>query len=171
MKLYEISSTLLRIEQRIADAEDGESTLPLEEALSDWSDEFASKMTSIAGLIQTLQVEVNAQKEIIKSRQAAAKSLENRIDSLSRYAMNAMKATGILDVNTPDIRVRIKLGSGHVEIDDETLIPEDYRLFVPSSWSLDKAGLRADLLAKKKAGEPTLLPGAHLGYSEKLEIK
>jgi len=171
MKLYEISATLLEIEQRIADVEDGESTASLEEALADWSDEFATKMTSVAGLIQTLQVEADAQKEIIKRRQAAAKSLEGRIERLTRYAMGAMKATGMLDIMTPEIRVRIKLGSGHVEIDDEALVPSDYRLFVPSTWTLDKASLRADLLAKKKAGEATVVPGAHLGYSEKLEIK
>jgi hypothetical protein len=76
-----------------------------------------------------------------------------------------------VEIKTDEINVRVKFGPGHVEIDDEAKIEGDFKLFVPSAWVIDKSAMLAALRAKKKAGESPVIPGAHLGISEKLEIK
>lgn len=169
MKLYEITQTLLDIEARIAASEGGSEAL--DEALKDWDVEFQEKIVNLAGLMDTLKAEQEAVATVIKRRQEYAKSLGARIASLEAYTMKCMEAVQRTEVKTPDILVRIKTGTGAVEVTDPSKLPSDYRLFVPSSWDVDKAGIRAALLAKKKVNEPTEMPGAHLVFSKKLEIK
>jgi hypothetical protein len=173
MKLYEISQKLLEIEQRLAETESTqeERVAALHEALADWNDAFESKVQSIAGLVETLAVEAEAQKAIIKRRQQSVKSIEARIASITSYCIQMMKMSDNLTIKSAEMSVRVKFGPGHVEIDDEAKIEGDYKLFVPSAWAIDKVAMLAALRAKKSAGEAAVIPGAHLGISEKLEIK
>lgn len=172
MKLYEITSTIDRIVSDLERAEEsGDQHLidALNEAMGDWSDDLNNKVVGIAAMRETLLVEAEAIKAIIKRQQARVKALECRAGWLESYAIAGMHQAKCSDINTPEMRVRISVGSGAVEITDPTKIPEKF-FHTVSSVELSKAELRAELLKMKDEGKPAEIEGAKLVFAEKLKI-
>ena len=172
MKLYEITSTISKILSQFEQAEeDGDERRieSLKDAMDDWTGDFTEKIVAIASVRESMLVEANAIKDIIKRQHARVKALEARAGWLESYAISGMHQAGKTDVNTPEMRVKISVGSGAVEITDPTKIPEKF-FHVVTSVELSKSELREALLDMKKAGEPPIMDGAHLVFNEKLKV-
>ena len=172
MKLYEITSTLKNLMDNLEfamETGDENRVALLSDALGDWQDSFEDKIVAIAAMRESLLVEAGAIKDIIKRQQARVKALDARAEWLESYAIAGMHQAGKTDVNTPEMHVKISVGTGAVEITDPTKIPEKF-FHVVSSVELSKSELRDALLALKKAGEPPMVDGAHLVFNEKLKV-
>ena len=173
MRLYEITRTIASIMEDIEDAEfDGdESRLSaLGEALEDWGADLNSKICAIAGMREELLAEASAIKDVIDRQQARAKALVKRAEWLTTYALAGMHAAGCSDINTPEMRVRLKTGTGSVEVINEDDVPAIFWREVPATKVVDKSELRAALLNLKKNGATPELPGARLVFNESLKV-
>lgn len=173
MKLYEITSTIAHILADVEQAEeagDAERLEALGEALADWSGDLNAKVCAIAGLREELLAEANARKDVIKRQQDLVKALEKRAEWLTSYAIAGMHAAGCIDINTPEMRVRLKVGTGAVEVTSEDDIPAIFWREVPATKTVDKSDLRAALLLMKKNGATPELPGARLVFNESLKV-
>lgn len=172
MKLYEITSTIDKIVSDLEQAEesgDQHRIDSLKEAMDDWTGDLESKVVGIVATRESLLAEADAIKVIIKRQQARVKALEARAEWLEGYVIGVMKQAGKNDIKTPEMRVRISVGTGAVEITDPTKLPDRY-FHTVTSVELSKTELRAELLELKKAGKPPVIEGAHLVFNEKLKI-
>lgn len=173
MKLYELSSTVMSIMASIEDTQESgeEPSQALAEALADWTDDLQSKVINIAGFRESLLAEAEAIKAVAKRQQARAKALEIRAEWLEQYVVDAMRAAKITEAKSPQMLVRVKAGTGSVEIDDESLIPGEFWKVIPETKVVSAAEVRKALLAKAQNGEAPVIAGARLKFNYRLEVK
>jgi hypothetical protein len=173
MKLYELTGTIARIMADVEQAEaDGDSAKleALGEALSDWGDDLNAKVCAIAGMREELLAEASAINDVAKRQQDRAKALEKRAAWLETYAIAGMHKAKCNDINTPEMRVRLKTGTGAVEVVEESKIPPAYLIAIPATTAVNKAAIRAELLKMKAAGNSPELPGCRLVFNESLKV-
>lgn len=97
----------------------------------------------------------------IKSRteelQERKKRIERRIETKEAIVLHAMEKANLKKVEVPDFTVSTRATPGAVIVTDEKLIPADY--WKAQDPTLDKAGISADLKAKKDVPGATLSNG------------
>jgi hypothetical protein len=173
MKLYEITSTIDHIMADVEQAEADGDTARLEalgEALSDWTGDLDAKICAIVGTREELLVEASARKDVSKRQLDRANALEKRAAWLESYAISGMHAAGRNDIDKPEMRVRLKVGTGAVEVTREDDLPAIFWREIPATKTVDKAELRAALMIMKNKGETPVLPGARLVFSESIKV-
>ena len=117
--------------------------------------ELDAKVANGIGLIQSLKVTAEGMGAEIKRLNQRKKSIENRIATISDYYLNHLSAMGKKKILTSRGTMTIAKSGGKLplKIDDENLIPQDFKKIV---YEVDKDKLREVL----EDGE--IISGAHL---------
>lgn len=174
MKLYELAGTMQKIVADLERAEEaGDEALveALQNALDEWGDDTKAKLVNVAKYRESLIAEAEAIAAVAKKQAARAKAVTARAEWLEGYLIRSMKAAAIPVVETAELLLRLKSGSGSVEIFDEAKVPSQFWKTIPETKEISKADLRASLLAMAKAGQKPELSGARLVFNDKLEVR
>lgn len=163
MKLYEISE-----QYHIALSELQESGLP-EQAIADTLEglkgDIEVKAKQVAAFIANRQAEIDAVKEASKKLAERAKTEQANVDGLINYLKYNMEASGITEIRSTELVLKIKKNPHSLIVDNEDSAPIEYKKLIPERYELDKAKVKKAL----KDGEE--ITWAHLEQKTRLEIK
>ena len=68
-----------------------------------------------------------------------AKALENRADSLYKYALGAIQATGIaVPIRAPEFTINVAKNPQALLVTDDKQVPQAFKRHVPEAWEVDK---------------------------------
>lgn len=121
------------------------------------------KIENTGKMIKEIQLKGEALREHSRTQLARARVYENLAKRMTENLIERMKETGNSEVETPEIKVKLKKNPVSVNIMDERLIPVNY--FVEQPKKLNKQELKEDL----KSGVE--IHGAELVQKENLSIK
>lgn len=138
----------------------------LADTLDGLAGDFEAKAKSVAMFIENLQVNADSIQVAAKLMTQRAQRLAQRAEAIRTYLKINMEATGITKISCPWFVISLRKNPPRVEIIDESLIPEQYRVWPePPPPSIDK---RALLEALKI--DPAI-PGATIAQDTRVEIK
>jgi len=160
MQLYKIDAALMNLVEN-ADPVTGEID---GEALASLTLAKEEKQLHVAQFIRHLDNELEVIDKEISRLQSMKKTSEARQEWLRNYLKKFMDIDGRTELNFTTFKAKIKENPGAVVIDDEDLIPEEYKSS-KTVVSISKATLKIPLTA----GES--IPGCHLEKTTRLEIK
>jgi hypothetical protein len=126
--------------------------------------EFESKALAVAAFIGNLELEAAAVREVEERMTRRRKALEGRAESLREYLHFHMQRLNMQVVKSAEITVKIKRNPPRVVIDNEVLLPDDYK-------ELELTLKVRKQLVQKALGEGRTVPGAHLEASTRLDIR
>jgi hypothetical protein len=128
--------------------------------------ELQDKLRAVIAYSLELDIAAAGAADAEKRIAARKKALEQRRDWLRRYALDAMRATGLPEIGTDEWHAKPAKTPGRVIVDDESLIPQTYmRTPEPPPPQPDKTAIAAAL----KAG--AAVPGTRLESGFRLAIK
>jgi len=156
-KLYEISDRYL---QALSYFEGDLEEDAAKDTLESIEGEAEEKALSIAKFAGNLKAEAVAIDNAIKQMQARKNALYSKSEWLKNYLKINMEAMEISEIKCPYFVLKIKKNPPSVVIDDENLIPDEFKSEV-ITIKIDKAGI-------KKAGG---CDGASLVSGTRLDIK
>lgn len=163
--LYLITEDIRQLIEVIDEEFEGELTEEMEKALDGLDMEFAAKVESIVKYSRELMADELKHKTEEVRLAKRRKSIERTIKSLKEYVRNAMSVLEIKKVQAGTFPVRRQNNPVGLEIEDERLIPDEYKdavIQLPAtevpeelkgkiySYSYDKDGLKARLLQAEK---------------------
>jgi uncharacterized protein YeeX (DUF496 family) len=156
MKLYEATESLKQIQEMIDDGVPSEELIDTIELLQI---DFLEKAESILYLIKNIDGDVAAIKAEEERLTSIRQVRENRKKSILDYLKRNMSASDIKKIDNGVVSATLGKPRAVAEIDDENLIPMDYKK-IKIIASIDKVGL----LNALKDGEE--IQGARLGQSD-----
>ena len=161
MKLYDITSRY----SNILDLLENEEIEPefITSALNEIDVEFKDKVTNITKIIRTLESEIEAYKSEESRLYATRKAKEKKLEGLKEYLINNMENLNMSEVKTDLFNVKISSNREKVVIDDEALIPDQYKQY-EKVLKIDKNAIRKDF------GDNNI-DGCHLERGKKITIK
>lgn len=127
--------------------------------------EMEVKAEAYAAIIGNLEHLADGIREQEKRQAERRKSLESKADRLRLRLLEAMVSGGIPRFETARFRIAVRANPEKVVIDDESLIPADYKREIPAHYETDKA------LMKAAMKDGFAVPGAHLERGKRLEIR
>lgn len=160
--LYTISGDLLALLSAI-DANEGEITPDIEQALAITEDQFAAKATDYGLAILNLEAmakAAKAEKERLAGLQKFYENVSNRLRSALCGAMDVLDHP---KVESPSVRLFLRHTTA-TEVDDVTKLPDEF-VTTKIEDVPDKAAI------KKALQEGREVPGAHLVENVSLQIK
>lgn len=123
--LYEISNDYFRL---LDNAETDETIRDaLDDTLEGIEYEFDEKAVNIAKYIKNLQAEMNAVKEAEDSMKRRRAVLTKKIDWLKEYTKKHMERLDKNKISCPEFVMRIRKNPPSVIIDNENLIPDEFK--------------------------------------------
>jgi hypothetical protein len=161
LKLYEIADQYRDALNHLADLD-----LPaevVEHTLEGLTGDFALKAVNVAAMVLHLEGEAELIDKAIQRMTKRRKALAARADALRDYLKAQMERTGIEEVKSPELLLKIKLNPPRVILDEEALIPRQFKQ-VERVVHIDKNGIRAALLAGRT------VKGVHLEQGTRLDI-
>ena len=163
MKLYEITeqyhNALVELSASDLDAKTVEDTL---EGLKG---DLEIKAKNVAAFVENRKAEINAIKEASKKLADRARSEQKSLDRLVEYLKYNMEQSGITEIRSPELILKIKKNPPSLVIDDESKIDDIFFIEVPATRKL----IAADIKRELKAGN--VIEGAHIEQKTRLEIK
>lgn len=160
--LYTISGDLLALLSAI-EANEGEITPDIEQALAITEDQFAAKATDYGLAILNLEAmakAAKAEKERLAGLQKFYENVSNRLRSALCGAMDVLDHP---KVESPSVRLFLRHTTA-TEVDDVTKLPDEF-VTTKIEDVPDKAAI------KKALQEGREVPGAHLVENVSLQIK
>jgi hypothetical protein len=162
--LYVIANEYRAAADKLADLD-----LPPEviaDTLESLSGDVEVKATNVAAFARNLEATAAAIKDAEAQMAARRKALEGRAESLRRYLLSCMQATGISKIESPHFALAVKQNPPSVVLDEPGLIPEGYwRQKPPPAPEPDKVAI------KEALARGLDVPGAHLERGYRLEIR
>lgn len=161
LKLYEIADqykALLSLDDPEVPEEAIKDTL---EALEG---EMQIKGASVAACLQNLASEAEAIKQAEQRMKGRREFIERRVESIRQYLQSNMERSGITELKTPELIIKLRKNPGRVEIDCQAALPSKF-VATKTETVIDKKGI----LQAIRNGEE--VPGAHLEQSMRLEIR
>ena len=146
LKLYEVAGHVADALESGFDAETGEMSPELVNALA----EFEGKGAAVTAYILNLEAEAEAVKAAIQRLTNRKRAIESRSEGLRRYLRENMAATGIKRIDAIDgtFSARLEIGRDEsVEIDPTAVLPDSLCRVKDEA---DKTKIKAAI----KAGEP-----------------
>lgn len=156
LSLYDLTGQYLALEEMALDPDIDPQLI--EDTMAALDGDIEVKMENYGKLIRNIEAMTEKVDEEKKRLDARKKTYENRIASLKKNMKACMQATGKEKVQTPLFLFYIKQGSESAVIDDESLVPKQFR--TPQPDKIDKAEIRKLL----KSG--AVLKYAHLEKGE-----
>jgi hypothetical protein len=126
--------------------------------------EFENKALAVAAFIGNLELEAAAVHEVEDRMTKRRKALEGRAESLRGYLHFHMERLELKQLKSAELTVKIKRNPPRVVIDNETLLPDEYKE-VELKLTVRKS------LVQKALGEGREVAGAHLEASTRLDIR
>lgn len=160
--LYTISGDLLALLSAI-EANDGEITPEIEQALAITEDQFAAKATDYGLAILNLEAMAKAAKAEKERLAGLQKFYENVSNRLRSALCGAMDVLDHQKVESPSVRLFLRHTTA-TEVDDVTKLPDEF-VTTKIEDVPDKAAI------KKALQEGRDVPGAHLVENVSLQIK
>ena len=169
MKLYELSTQYREAvnvfeDIDLSDLSEEQQHQLINDTLEPIEDDFKTKALSIGSYIANLDLEAEALKTMEKRIEQRRKANERKVNWLKDYLHNEMKAINLLSIKDSQISLNIRKNPGRVIIENERLLPEDYK--EAQTTILIRKSLIADAL---KAGQT--VPGAVLRNGTRLDIR
>jgi hypothetical protein len=162
--LFEIAAEYRADVEKLADLDLPPETIA--DTLEGLSGDLQAKARNIGSLVKHLEVTVDAMKDAEAQLYKRRKALENRIDSIKSYVLNAMQFNEIQKIETPYFNLTVVKNPASVEIYDLAQLPAHFmRQPEPPPPSPDKVLIKESL----KHGEEVL--GARLTQTVSLRIK
>ena len=160
--LYTISGDLLALLSAI-EANEGEITPDIEQALAITEDQFAAKATDYGLAILNLEAMAKAAKAEKERLAGLQKFYENVSNRLRGALCGAMDVLDHPKVESPSVRLFLRHTTA-TEVDDVTKLPDEF-VTTKIEDVPDKAAI------KKALQEGREVPGAHLVENVSLQIK
>ena len=159
MKLYEMTDAINEIYELLCSEEDtGIDVQTLEDTL--WAVEGAMeyKIENIAKLILSLKADAEGYTKEYKRLHAKSQAVNNRVDWLKNYVLQAMQSAGKEKINTAIGTVARQKSPARLEITGD--VPEAY-YYLPAPC-IDKDKITRELKAGKAVSNAMLTQGYHL---------
>jgi hypothetical protein len=164
LNLFEISREYRETADTLAELDLDEATV--RDTLESISGDLEAKATNVAMVVKNMEASAEQIKAHAKAMLDRAKALENRASSVKQYLFDGMKLANVPKIDTPYFKLAIRDNPAAVQIDDESLIPAQYKTDpLPPVPAPDKA------LIKKAISEGFDVPGCRLVRAQRLEIK
>ncbi len=164
MNLYKIANEYQNILNESIDNETGEILPQSLDRLDEVTKSVEEKSIAVASYIKNLDAERKAIEDAKKSMADREKFLERRVEWLTNYLQSNMERCGISEIKSPYFGIKLKKCPISVDIQDENIIPKDYKK-VKEITTLDKLKIKDELLSG------VLIPGAALKQNNRLEIR
>ncbi|MFD2448314.1 siphovirus Gp157 family protein [Vogesella fluminis] len=160
--LYQLADQYLQLAQAMRDTEVPDEVV--DKTLAAASGDIEHKAWNITALMQEFEGQI-AMMKLAEQRMAfRRKSLEKRTETLRQYLLQHLCRVGIFEIETPEFAIRVYDNPPRVILDDEDLVPAEYKE-EEVVVSVRKDELRRAML------EGEIIPGAHLERSQRLAIK
>lgn len=163
LHLWEISERF-RSMQLLAESDE----LPPEvirDTLEGIEGEWEAKAEAVAMYVQNLKAAAEAKKEAAKAMAERAAMLDKRADSLKQYLLLQFQFMGKTRVERPMFSLVLKNNPQSVVIDDETAVPDAYKVQKPPPPPTVDKKLVGQAI---KAGQD--VPGCHAEVSQRVDI-
>jgi len=161
--LYELAAQFQSL-NALLDSDDMPPEVVLD-TLDGLEGDIRNKAVAVAHVILSMEAMAGNIEEAIKKRKERAERLKKRADSLRSYLQFHMQATSITKIEHEDFTLAVKKNQPSVYVDDESAIPEEYKIEPPTPPKrLDRVAIANAI----KAGVE--VPGAHLQALERLSI-
>lgn len=164
MNLYKIANQYQEILANTFDEETGEVNENALALLEIAKENMNEKGVAIASFMKNIQAERKAISEAKKDMAEREARLNKRVDYLTQYLQSNMERCGITEIKSPYFVIKLKKCPVSVDIQDENIIPNDYKN-VEEVVSIDKRKIKDEILAG------VVIPGASLRQNNRLEIK
>lgn len=164
MNLYRISSEHQSLLNNSFCQETGEFDAAVMKQIEATEQDFNAQAVSIASMIKNMEAERDAIENARKTMQDREKALSKKIESIEHYLQSNMQSMSVDEVKCALFAIKLKKCPASVDITDEALIPDDYRV-IKSVVSFDKVKIKTDLQ------NGTLIKGASIKHNVRLEIK
>lgn len=142
MKLYELTAAYNNLAEMDDDA--------FREALDQLGGEIDAKVTNIGGLVLNLKADTVAIKLEEERLYKMRKAIENRVDSLRSYLLDAMQSVGLAEVTTPTYKIKVRTNPVSVAITDMVRVPAQFIRIIPESYEVDKNAVKTHWKATNK---------------------
>lgn len=125
--------------------------------------DFEAKAVAVAHVVENLKAQAEVIADRAKSQADRAKRMLARSESLKAYLQFHMLAVGKKKIEHEDFDIRLQDNPPAVVIDDETAVPDTYKVQpeTPPKY-IDKPALARDLKAGKEVPGARLEKGQHL---------
>lgn len=143
---------------------EGEITPELESALVINQTELQTKALNYAYVVKTFEDDVEAIQSEITRLEALKQARKNAIDRMKSAVLEAMEIYGIEKIESPTLKLSLRINPPAVDLVNECQVPEIYRK-EKVTVTIDKNLIKEDL----KSGLE--VPGAVLKQSKSLVIK
>ena len=163
MKLYEINQQYDTLKKYITDTDTSEDMF--KEAFDQIEAAFEDKAENIVKLIKNIEGDVEAHKVEEKRISEKRKFMENHIGRLKKMLEESMVQMDKDDVKAGTFTLKIQKNPYSVEIEDESLIPEEYKT-IEQVVKIDKKHIVDDYKA-----DQMMIPGVNVKQTESLRIK
>jgi hypothetical protein len=102
---------------------------------------FEEKAIRVVHVVANNESDISEIDEEIKRLQGKKKIMVNAKDRLKEYLRFNMEASGVTKITSPLFNITLAKGSDSVQIDDETLLPDDYvkMAIIPDKTLIGKA--------------------------------
>ena len=162
MKLYEISNEYNHALTALSDSDFDAQTIS--DTLEGLKGELEIKAKNVAAFISNRKAEINAVKDASKRLADRAKAEQKHLDSMIEYLKFNMEQSGITEIRSPELLLKIKTNPPSVIIDDNDAVSDLFKT-EKTVVSIDKAAIKKEI----QAGGA--VEGAHIEQKTRLEIK
>lgn len=122
--------------------------------------DFKEKSINVIKFFKNLEASAAAIKEAEGAMRKRRQVMENKIKSMKEYLLHNMLNTGVTVIECPYFKASLRKNPPAVNIIDENLIPEQFKIV--------ETTIKIDRLAIKEAGG---CPGASIVQNKSLSIK
>ncbi|MGZ8158369.1 MAG: siphovirus Gp157 family protein [Methylobacter sp.] len=142
--LYNLTGQYLEALDFLTDPENGIDEITIKDTLESIDSEIDNKMLNVGRFILELEHQAEGIKEARRRMEARQKSAENKAQWLKEYLVAALEHTGKRKLADVDIALSLAKLPPAVIVDDELLIPDEFKL--------KKIEIRIDKAAIKQMG-------------------
>jgi hypothetical protein len=155
MQLYKLTEATKRVSEML---DEGVPFEQLEETLKELNCDFEEKAKNILFAIANLKAEAEMADNEIKRLTARKATKSIQVDSLRNYLLYNMQELNSSKIDNGVMSASIRKGAPSLQINNEDLIPVEYKV-IKTSVSTDKKGL---LKALKELEEGQQIEGAEV---------
>jgi hypothetical protein len=145
-KLYEIASELENLIENYNSMESVDQTpeqqTAIELSMTELSLAFNDKAVSVAKYILNEESDIEAIENEIKRLALLKDRKERKNGWLKTYLFSQMENLGLKDVKNEIVLIKIKNNPPSVVIEDESLIPDEYKRIIPERKEIDKVKIK-----------------------------
>ena len=153
MKLYEITGALADLSSMDMDDEAVKTTLECVQG------DFNDKAIAIIKLAENFESDTSAIDAEIERLKARKQVIVNRQKSLREYLLHNMEASGITKIECPLFTASLRKGIESVEIENESLLPDEF-ISVEVVTKPDKKAIKQAIQSGQQVPGATIKRGA-----------